>query len=687
MKLPPPRPRAAPAVPPPAARSHAEAQRLLAAGQAEAALVSLRAWLAQQPADVPAWMLAAQAAQLEGGTQAAVPVLLEGLAATQAHPRLRVRLTGLLESLDRHREAMFHFQMALEQAPEHAPALHRALARLRQQQGDWARAVESWRQAGPVLTPADHVDLAECAQRLGVEPLAERALEQARASTELAVLTRLAEVEASLNRVADACTTLGRAAALHPQQADAWFNLAKVQLEGWRSRDAVTSLDRLQSIHADHPGLHDLKALLAERLGDADEAQRLHQQRATQRPEDPTAQASFLFASLYRQALSPPELSRMHRQAFAAWPAVTLPAAPRAGRRIRLGYLGADLHHQHPVCIFMLPVLLGHDRHAFEVFFYNNGRVTDARTRHAQASLEHWRDISGLSDEAACELLRRDQLDLLVDLSGLTARNRLGVILRRAAPVQATLLAYPWTTGLPTMDAYVADPLTVPPEDFELHSERVLHLPHSVFCYAPDEDYALRPPAAREGVVFGSFNNLPKLSEACLRAWAAIVTGVPGARLLIKAPALNDALVRERLSARLAAAGLESTRLELRGPTALDGMMDEYHDMDVALDPFPYHGGTTSVQALWMGVPLISLAGRGFVRRMGASLLAPLGPQAGQVLTTEEAYIEAARHWGRQGPRSLAQRLTLRQAMAASPLHRIEAYTRDLEACWRSLLC
>ncbi|MEO5353376.1 MAG: TIGR03032 family protein [Magnetococcus sp. XQGC-1] len=394
--------------------------------------------------------------------------------------------------------------------------------------------------------------------------------------------------------------------------------------------------------------------------------------------------SSILMAALYHDGLTPGEVADLHRRICAPIEAKmvqqTVFANPRTRhRRLRIGCVTGDLHRQHPVNIFMLPILLQLDRRRFAVHVYYTGSMHDGYTRRAEESVDGWVEAGGLDDAALQGLIQADGVDLLLDLAGHTASHRLGLFAMRAAPVQATFLGYPHSTGLTRMDWLIGDPVVSPLSQAHLFSEGLAQLPHSVFCWAPVDEYSLPPPRpATAPVVFGSFNNVMKLSPTTIQLWGRVLRAVPGSLLLLKAPALRDATVQARFTRLFAEQGIDAGRLILRGPSGLAEMMQEYGEMDIALDPTPYNGGTTTLQALWMGVPVVTLAGGNFVSRMGASFLHALGA-AEWVAEDAEGYLRVAVALARDLPALRGGRAGLRARMSASPLCDIKGYVQDFE--------
>lgn len=363
-------------------------------------------------------------------------------------------------------------------------------------------------------------------------------------------------------------------------------------------------------------------------------------------------------------------------------PMAPLPARNRRGP-IRLGLVSSDLR-RHPVATFLGPLLQALDRGRVEVVAFNNHTDADEVTARLRTTCAAWHDIHALSDTQASDLIRREHIDVLLDLNGLTAGERLGVFALRPAPVQATWLGYPNTTGLPGMDARLVDALTDPPGSDGYCTERLVRLDGCFVCYGPPTDApepAQRPAGAP--VVFGSFNALHKLSPSAVALWARIVNQVPGSRLLMKAAALGEEPTRAQVAARFAAAGLPAERLELLGWVATSPLR-LYERVDVALDTFPYNGTTTTCEALWMGVPVVAMTGRTHAGRVGTSLLTHAG--LGDLVSPDmEHYADLAVALAHDAPRRATLRSALRQRVRSS-IADSAAFARRFENALESLL-
>jgi predicted O-linked N-acetylglucosamine transferase (SPINDLY family) len=289
-----------------------------------------------------------------------------------------------------------------------------------------------------------------------------------------------------------------------------------------------------------------------------------------------------------------------------------------------------------------------------------------------------------LSNEAVDAAIRNDEIDILVDLAGHTTGNRLMVFAGKPAPVQCTWLGYFGTTGLSEIDYILADRFVIPPGDDVFYSEKVWRLPNSYLCFTPPSEPAASPHARHDLVTFGCFNNVLKITEPVIAAWSTILANVPNSRLLLKTKQLDDAAVASALVEQFAARGIGRERIECTGGAPRAAFLAAYNDVDIALDPFPFCGGTTTVEALWMGVPVISLRGDRFSSRVGDSILMTCGmPEL--VAGSTHDYIDVAASLSGDRPRLAALRATVRDRLLASSLCDAKSFARDLEAAFREM--
>ena len=525
--------------------------------------------------------------------------------------------------------------------------------------------------------------------RLGNRAAAEVAFSRASASPNPGFLRLLAQRVFEHNYWQEAIAVLERARSLAPGDLATLVALARLHWEVYQLSEAEILCRQVLAIDpANHEVPYLLNALPGRR-GDA----RAHLAAVEAHYGalgDPGSRlaSSIAMASLYVDDRSPEQVAALHRRLVAPIEATCRPAAAFTNsldpdRPLRVGLVSGDFHRQHPVNLFMLPLLERLDRHAFAVSVYHTGSMHDEYTARAQTAAQQWIEAGRLDDPALNQRIRADEIDLLIDLAGHTASHRLSVFALRSAPVQLTFLGYPHSTGLERIDWLIGDPVVSPAEHGPLFSEGIAQLPASVFCWSPVDDYPLPPARPAEApLVLGSFNNILKLSPRTIALWAAILRDLPQARLLLKAPSLSDASVLARFTGLFAAEGIGAERLILEGPEELGAMMRRYGEVDIALDPTPYNGGTTTLQALWMGVPVIALRGGNFVGRMGASFLTSLG-QPNWIADDDDGYRAIARQLTADLPGLRQGRTALRERMARSGLADLDRYSAAVQALLR----
>lgn len=491
-------------------------------------------------------------------------------------------------------------------------------------------------------------------------------------------------------RFEDAVQTLRRGLALRADEVDARYQCGISLMELGRWEEALAELEPLAAAHPDNFSACANLASLYRQLGRVQDSIALYRKAIALDPEHLGAQNSLLFTLNYSDRHDAVAIADEHR-AFGlrhARPAPLPPPDARWPRRLRVGYLSPDFR-RHVVMTFIGPVLERHDREKFEVFCFHTHRDKDEVTDRLRSQVEHWSDCGDLSDGAIADRIRAHRIDILVDLAGHTSGHRIGVLAVKPAPIQFTYLGYPNTTGLPTVDFRVTDALADPPgRADELNVERLLRLPRPFLCYRPDPKAPDPgpPPVLRKGTVtFGSFNNTLKLSDRFLDLAASVLKAVPGSRLVLKGGALELQPVAGRVRQRFAAAGVAPERVDLRGWTAaVEDHLGAYREIDVALDSFPYNGTTTTCEALWMGVPVVTLRGDRHAARVGASLLGWLG-LADLVAGDAEQFVRICVRLAGDVEGAAAFRAGLRERMRASLLVDEAGLTRELERSYQAV--
>ena len=515
------------------------------------------------------------------------------------------------------------------------------------------------------------------------------------------------------------------AVAKAPGHARAHLNLGIVLAAAGDEDGAIAAYERVLAIDPQHPfGNYNYARLLVVR-GDPDRAATLVEHALRARPDFP--QATELLARILRdqgfarEALVPlrqvierdpsnwlhrsfellvmnsvdgidvDEMFRRHVEFGAGLEqAVPVrfqhhPGRGDAARRLRVGYLSSDFL-LHPVAFFLIPVLEHHDRAQVEVFCYSAETKRDEMTEGVRAASDHWRDVALLSDEALADAIHADGIDVLVDLIGHTGLPRLGVFCQRAAPVQVEWLGYLNTTGLTRMDFRLSDARCDPLEGSQpRHTERLAHLPASQWCYramAPQDVHPV-PPFERNGhLTFGSFNAAIKITPEACRRWAKVMLRVPGSRLVIGD--INSERKRAAIRADIESLGVAADRIEFMPRVAFSKYLDLYNAVDITFDTFPYGGGTTTFDSLWMGAPVVAAAGDTPVSRSAASLLAALGLDD-WIAPSVDAFVDVAVARASDLDALRALRHDLRPRLQASPLTDLPGYTRELEAAYRTM--
>jgi predicted O-linked N-acetylglucosamine transferase (SPINDLY family) len=509
-----------------------------------------------------------------------------------------------------------------------------------------------------------------------------------------------AELNAT-GRVAEAELAYRRALELEPGLAQGWYNLgALLQEKGSldEAEQCYLSAAALVDTDSDHELwvlLRNNLGLLLQNQGRQQEAVDLYRRALAEQPQESGLHSNLLFLYAYHAVLDPDEYLGRAR----SWEQAYLPAQERqaarnrtfqrlrlAGRRLKLGYVSADYRH-HPVSYNIEQVFAHHDRARTELFAYSATGLRDAFTERLQALAEHWIPVTGITDAALRDRIDADGIDVLVDLSGHTEHNRLGVFARRAAPVQVYYLGYFASTGLTEMDYLIGDDILTPPETDSHFSERVWRLPRVWQTYNDKIDAPLpdwRP--AQDGCLWlGSFNNLGKLTPATLALWAKVLHALPQATLLLKTKELADAGNRRRILDAMTRHGILPERVELHDwSTTPDwrSHMAYYDRLDIALDAVGgMSGGITTCDALWMGVPVITLEGDRMSSRITATILNAVGHQE-WIAHSEADYVDKVVALVQDVAKRTALRSAQRSQMAASPLCDARGLARSLEKAY-----
>ncbi|MCC6206835.1 MAG: tetratricopeptide repeat protein, partial [Gammaproteobacteria bacterium] len=567
----------------------------------------------------------------------AIHFLRRAQAGLPGNPVAPYNLALALLNHGRPEEAEAYFRQALALDPSHAEAclnLGNTLIRL----GRLDEALTCCRKATE-LKP----DSADARLTLGLALHDLGRLDEAAACYERAIALKpdfaeaysnLANTRLDQGRLDEALRLCRKTIDLAPDFAGGHYNLGLVLFGQHKLDDAEASYRRAIALKPDYVEAHANLGTTLTYLGRTDAAMRSFEQALALNPDSDGAHSARLYSMLYLAETTPAALLAAHRE-FAArceaplkslWRAHTNARDPE--RRLRIGYVSADFR-RHSVASFIESALARHDHQRFEIFCYYNNTERDTVTDRLATLADHWLTCAALTDEQLAERIRADGIDLLVDLSGHTSGHRLLTFARKPAPLQVTYLGYPATTGLTAMDYRLCTLDTDPPGQEDWHSETLYRLPRTLWCYRPlTERMAGGPtPAMRNGhITFGSLNNLAKISPASLDCWARVLHAVPGSRLVMTS--IPEGSIRQSLRDRFAARDVDPARIALHGKLPYAEYWRLLAEIDIALDPFPYTGTTTTCETLWMGIPVVTLAGETSVARSGLALLKSVGLEA-----------------------------------------------------------
>lgn len=665
------------------------AQALQALGRWPAAAKALRRVLELEPDSLDAQIDLGVVLQRGGELAAAAAAYRAALSRKPDDPRTLGNLGALLREMGELEEATRLLEAAARLEPDAAShAINLGIVRCERR--DFAAAESILR--GVLAREPDNADaafnLGNALRGLGRPS---EAIEQYREAAahrpgHAEALNNLGNAYKETGDLAAALAAFDAALATRPSYTAAMNNAGCLLRALGRLDEAEDMLRRGLHLDPRHPALHDNLANVLKDAGALEEAIAHYRQALELDPSNPATHGNLAYALSFQCAEPEPILEECRRwgMRFAAPLASSRikPAHDLApDRRLKVGYVSGDFR-EHCQSLFTLPLLAHHDRREVEVFCYSSVERADAWTRRLAHHTDVWRDVRALDDAALARLVSNDRIDVLVDLNMHMAHGRPLLFARKPAPVQIAWLAYPGTTGIPAMDYRLSDP-RLDPDDFDRHySERTLRLTDTFWCYDPqnEELEVNEPPCLENGhVTLGCFNNPCKLTDRTLALWGGVMRAIPDARLMLLAPPGRH---RERLLARLAAQGIEPQHLRFAEYRPRAEYLRSYHDVDFALDTLPYNGHTTSLDALWMGVPIVTRLGATCVGRAGLSQLFHLD-LLDLVADSDAAFVAIATTLAADVERLRRLRRSLRATMQRSPLMDAARFARHLEQAYR----
>ncbi len=496
-------------------------------------------------------------------------------------------------------------------------------------------------------------------------------------------------LEARNGQAGEAIGSYLRATEVAPSDARAWYNLGNIlALE----RHGAESISALEIAHKLTPTSTPVLASLAlayrkqNRLSDAIHA---YERALTCEPGNQHLRSNLIVAHQYQPDVSDALLYETHKKWFFTQPK-DLPrrtaTASHPERSMRIGYVSGDFR-QHPIGFFLSGVLKHHNRDFVDVFCFSDTRTIDSMTSILEQNADHWIESIGLSDDEFCSVVRQNEIDILVDLSGHFTRNRLTAFAQKPAPVQVTWAGYVGTTGLAAMDWLIADKFHAPAGYENYTTERIVRLSDDYICYTPPNltpDVAPLPFDKTGFITFGCFNNLVKLNANVIRTWTEILRAVPNSHLILKTADLDQPELCAQINAIFESAGIDLRRINLRPASDHMELLQTYTEIDIALDPFPYSGGLTTLEALWMGVPVITKTGRSFAGRHSTAHLIATG-LSDWVTSDDSSYIATAIAKASDTESLRKLRANLRQHLSASALCQHRAFTQKLERAFKHM--
>lgn len=609
-----------------------------------------------------AWKIMASLHRRSGRPGVALQAIERALQCEPLDASLQMERAGLLDELGRLDEAESACRRVLSAEPENGLA-HSLLAAILMSQG--------------------RVEEAEALHRRAAELQPDSPLVHGRFCLYLQGRGRLEEAEAAARRVL----------ALRPGNVGALGNLSAILIDRAAYADALACAREAIELEPDDVQAQQNLGVALIGLGRHREAVAAFRQAIRLDPGYAPAHSNLLYCLNFMAEVSPAqaraealEYARSQRALAGAGLANAARTARPAASRLRVGFVGGDFR-AHPVAYFLEGLLEGRGDDGLDLLAFPTNDIEDEVSARLKPHFVAWQPISRLDDEAAAALVREERVDVLIDLAGHTADNRLPVFLRRPAPLQVAWLGYFATTGLQEIDFVLGDPYVTPPGEEDHFVERVWRLPRTYFCFSPpvgDLPVAPLPARAAGQLSFCCFNNLAKVNDATIALWVRVLGAVPGARLLLKAAALAHASEVERTRDRFARAGLDASRLVLEGPSPREDYLRAYGRVDIALDPHPYPGGTTSVEGLWMGVPVLTLRGDRFIGHNGESILHNSGlPQ--WIAQDEADYVARAARFAADLDGLARLRAGLRDQLRLAPLFDAKAFASDFASAIRGM--
>lgn len=671
-------------------------EHLFNAGRFSEAESQAQALVQRDPKAGQGWHILAMARLAQSNYQAALEPLRRALKLKPEVAELHYNLGYVLERLDRPEEAVAAYRRAVQIKPNLAEA-HNNLGNVLKDLKRYEEALAAYQRAAVMNPSAAEIrmnkgDALSCLGRL------EEAVGMYRNALDLKpdlpeAYNSLSSVLGLLGRHEEALDASRQALRLKPNYFDALKNMGINLGKCLRLAEEAEVYRRALELRKDAVVYRNYGGTLLE-MGRIAEALAAYRCALELDPGDLLVRSSLLALANYMEGIPSETLlaeARTYGEVVSkmAVPFTAHDNAPEPGRCLRVGLVSGDLG-EHVVGHFLEGVLANLDRFRVELFAYSTAcHPESAKNTRLRACVAHWREATPdvLNDGALARQIHEDGIDILVDLSGHTGRNRLPVFAWKPAPVQVAWLGYFATTGLAAMDYILADRWVLPPDEEGDFVEKPWRLPDSYYCFTPPDtpaDVGKLPALENAYVTFGCFNNLTKLNDRVIACWARVLKAVPGSRLFLKSKALGDASVAAAYRERFASHGIGPERLRMEGASPRADYLAAFNAVDMALDPFPFPGGTTSVEGLWMGVPVLTLKGERFIGHQGETILHSAGlPE--WIAENVEDYVAKAAAFAQDLEKLATLRAGLREQVLASPLFDAPRFARNLEDAFRGM--
>ncbi len=631
-----------------------------------------------------------------GQLMEALLIYREVLTARPKHPGILYLAGTAAYQLGDTEEADRLLQAAIAVAPNHAES-HNNLGLVLKAQGKYEKATAMFQRALQIKP-----NYAETLNNLGLVLLAVGKLDEATVVFRRALKSNPNYAEAHNNlgialndqgRLEDAVVAYHRALELKPDYAMAHSNLGIALADQGRLEDAVVAYHRTLELKPDFPEAHNNLGMALNDQGRWEDAVVAYHRALELKPDYASAHSNLLYSLHYDPKRDRTAVFEEYKRWNARHAArLTVAAGPHANdpdpnRRLRIGLVSGGFRC-HPVGFFLTSVLEMHDKRAVEVFAYSSNPHSDFLTERICATVDTWQFIGGMTDEAMAALIRADSIDILIDLAGHASDARLLVFARKPAPVQAKWVGGQLnTTGMEAIDYFITDVVETPPGDEAWFVERIVRLPNVYTCYTPPgyaPDVGPLPALDRGYVTFGCYNKLAKLNPGVVKVWSEVMRRVAGSRLILKTKQLADEVIRGRVHAMFVENGITADRVDLFGHSDHAELLATYNGIDIALDPFPYSGCLTTCEALWMGVPVVTIPGEMFSERHSASFVTTVG-LTDWVVETPDAYVALLERWCNDLEKLAELREGLRARVEASPLCDYRTFARNLEDAYRDM--